>query len=142
MRSWEPDRQETMSINALFGGTYNVLGRSLDIAQKRHELIAGNVANLDTKGYQAKDLDFNKALKDAMSGNMIDLAKTDERHFGKQGGRYSVSEEAYSLGDSDRVDIDREMTKLAENNLRYQTGVESLLRKFAMLKQAISEGGR
>ena len=44
--------------------------------------------------------------------------------------------------DSSGVDIDAEMSKLAENNLRYQTGVEALLRKFRGLKHAITEGGR
>jgi flagellar basal body rod protein FlgB len=40
------------------------------------------------------------------------------------------------------VDIDKEMTKLAENNLMYRTGVEVLLRKLAALKHAIIEGGK
>ena len=40
------------------------------------------------------------------------------------------------------VDIDKEMTKLAENNLMYKTGVEALLRKLAALKHAIIEGGK
>jgi flagellar basal body rod protein FlgB len=34
------------------------------------------------------------------------------------------------------------MSRLAENNLRYQTDIEVLLRKFSMLKQGIIEGGR
>ncbi|MBW1995069.1 MAG: hypothetical protein JRI77_11575, partial [Deltaproteobacteria bacterium] len=42
----------------------------------------------------------------------------------------------------DPVNIDTEMTHLIENNLKYRTSVEMLLRKMGMLKHAITEGGR
>ena len=40
------------------------------------------------------------------------------------------------------VNIDKEMTKLIENNLMYRTTVETFLRKIAILKEVIREGGR
>ncbi len=40
------------------------------------------------------------------------------------------------------VEIDKEMTKLTENNLMHRLSVESLLRKINLLKEVIREGGR
>jgi flagellar basal-body rod protein FlgB len=127
-----------MPIKSLFGKTYHLLERSLDIAKLRHGVIASNVANLDTPGYRPKEINFDKALKDAQEKNPVDLARTHPLHFGAQGGRYEISYEE----SGERVDIDQEMSRLAENNLRYQTDIEVLLRKFSRLKQGIMEGGR
>jgi flagellar basal-body rod protein FlgB len=126
-----------MPIKSLFGKTFHAIETSLDIAKKRHGLITGNIANLDTPGYRAKDVDFNDALKDALEGTSADLFRTHPRHFGS---RMSYPEPSSSGTDS--VDIDKEMSKLAENNLRYRTSVEVLLRKLSKLKFAITEGGR
>ena len=127
-----------MPIKSLFGKTYHLIERSLDIAKLRHGVIASNVANLDTPGYRPKEINFDKALKDAQERNPVDLTRTHPLHFGAQGGRYEISYEE----SGERVDIDQEMSRLAENNLRYQTDIEVLLRKFSMLKQGIIEGGR
>ena len=127
-----------MPIRSLFGKTYHLIERSLDIARLRHGVIAGNVANLDTPGYRPKEINFDKALKDSLERNPVDLTRTHALHFGAQGGRYETSYEEHD----ERVDIDQEMSRLAENNLRYQADVEVLLRKFSMLKYGITEGGR
>ena len=126
-----------MPIKSLFGKTFHAIETSLDITKKRHGLITGNIANLDTPGYRAKDIDFNDALRDALERTSVDLFRTDPRHFGS---RMSYPESSSSGADS--VDIDKEMSKLAENNLRYRTSVEVLLRKLSKLKFAITEGGR
>ncbi|MBN1843508.1 MAG: flagellar basal body rod protein FlgB [Deltaproteobacteria bacterium] len=129
-----------MPIKSLFGKTYQVIERSLEIGKVRHGLIASNVANVDTAGYKAGEIDFDKALKDALEKRRVGLTQTHPRHFGIPGlgaGNYEISHAEQSW-----VDIDREMSKLAENNLRYQTSIEVLLRKFSALKHTIAEGGR
>lgn len=126
-----------MPIKSLFGKTYNVIERSLDISSKRHGIITGNIANLDTPGYKTKDIDFKGALEDALEGTSIHLTRTDPGHFSSK-----ASYPEPSLSESASVDIDKEMSKLAENNLRYRTSVEVLLRKLMILKFAITEGGR
>jgi flagellar basal-body rod protein FlgB len=126
-----------MPIKSLFGKTFQAIETSLDITKERHGLITGNIANLDTPGYRAKDIDFNDALKDALEETSVDLFRTNPRHFGSR-----VSYPEPSSSGTDSVDIDKEMSKLAENNLRYRTSVEVLLRKLSKLKLAITEGGR
>jgi flagellar basal-body rod protein FlgB len=40
-----------------------MLGRFLDVSAQRHQLIASNLANIDTPGYRTRDLDFRAALE-------------------------------------------------------------------------------
>jgi len=129
-----------MPIKSLFGRTYQVVGRALEVTKSRHGVIASNIANVDTQGYKTKELNFDKALDDALDNESVEMRRTKPLHFGRRNqgaGSFEISEAAYS-----GVDIDKEMSKLAENNLRFQTGVEVLLRKFSALKHAITEGGR
>jgi flagellar basal-body rod protein FlgB len=126
-----------MPIKSLFGKTYEVIERSLDITKLRHGLIGSNVANLDTPGYRSKEIDFDKTLKDAVERRSVEVVRTHPIHIRAQGAPHRISIET-----SGWVDIDKEMSKLAENNLRYQTGIEMLIRKFSKLKYTITEGGR
>lgn len=128
-----------MPVKSLFGRTFRILEQSLDITQKKHGLITSNVANINTPGYRAKSLPFDKALEDALEKRKVHPVRTHPRHFGvpQIGGDYQVE-----VSDHAGIDIDKEMTQLAENNLRYQTGIETLLRKFNGLKHTITEGGR
>ncbi len=126
-----------MPVKSLFGKTYEALERALDISKLRHGLIGSNIANMDTPGYRSKEIDFDRTLKDALEKRSVDVTRTHPVHMGAVGSRYEIFVEK-----SDWVDIDKEMSKLAENNLRYQTSAEVLLRKFTKLKDVIAEGGR
>ena len=134
-----------MPLKSLFGKTFNAIEQSLDLAKMRHGLIASNIANLNTPNYRTKDIDFNKILRDVLSRRSVELVRTNSLHFPTEKAQIEsgeiFSEEPFGSGGGS-VDIDNEMTKLAENNLRYQTGVELLLRKFSMLKHTVTEGGR
>ncbi len=129
-----------MPIKSLFGRTYQVVERALEVTKLRHGVIVSNIANADTQGYKTKELNFDKALDNALEKGSVGVRRTNPLHFGMQHQEaegIEISEAAYS-----GVDIDKEMSKLADNNLRFQTGVEALLRKFSALKYAITEGGR
>ena len=63
-----------MPIKSLFGKTYNIIERSLEITKLRHGLIASNIANLDTPDYKAKEIHFDKALesiKDSIGSDAV-----------------------------------------------------------------------
>ena len=136
-----------MSDSRLFGYTSRLIGQALNVAAKRHNLITGNVANMDTIGYKPKDLDFNKALQRAMGEKEPDyldkthpdhLSPNDETPF-NMSGKNSEDVDIYHL---DSVNIDREMMNLMENNIKYRTIVELKLRKSAIKSYAIDEGGK
>ena len=64
-----------------FDRTYALLGESLNIAARRHSLITGNIANMDTVGYQPKDLDFNKTLQKAMKSGGGEAVPNPSKHM-------------------------------------------------------------
>jgi flagellar basal-body rod protein FlgB len=134
-----------MSDLFIFDKTYSVLGKALDISERRNRLITSNIANMDTIGYKPKDIDFKKTLNLEMEKQTGGLSRTHRKHFkndiasGKCG---NVRERQGGEYDLDSVNIDTEMTKLTENNIMYRTTVEMLLRKMTILKHAITEGGR
>ena len=133
-----------MPINQIFGKTFNMLEKSLNILSKRQTLINSNIANLDTPRYKPREINFREALDKAMNNKTIGMFQTHPWHFNSRDGYLGdvyVDTDQTSNG-INYVDIDKEMTKLAENNLIYKTGVEALLRKLAALKHAIIEGGK
>ena len=133
-----------MPINQIFGKTFNTLEKSLNILSKRQTLINSNIANLDTPRYQPREINFREALDKAMNNKTIGMFQTHPWHFNSRDeyvGDVYIDTDHTSNG-INCVDIDKEMTKLAENNLMYKTGVEALLRKLAALKHAIIEGGK
>ncbi len=71
-----------MADSRIFGHTSKMLGKALDVSAKRHNLISGNIANMDTIGYKPRDLDFNKTLKRLMGEKEPDfLDKTHQKHL-------------------------------------------------------------
>lgn len=128
-----------------FKKTFHALENALNITQRRHNVIASNISNLDTPNYKAKDIDFKTALTQALeSDHQMNLVRTDPGHIdlnrNSAPGAEPFTEEGEWNG-FNWVDIDREMLKLTENNLIYRTTTETLLRKIAILKEVI-RGGR
>jgi flagellar basal-body rod protein FlgB len=127
-----------------FDSTYTTLSSAVGVAARRHSVIASNIANLDTVGYRPKELDFQEALNAVISKNKGKLAKTSEKHYSHgpvspMTGRDVESADPFN---PDPVNIDTEMNNLVDNNLRFKTSVEMLIRKMKILNNAMDEGGR
>ena len=127
-------------MEVLFGKTINMLSAMLDFRSNRHKLIASNVANLDTPGYRPKDINFKKELGLALgSGSKLTVRKTDTRHLSLNSmNSNGIDSGVVSCGE--KVNIDKEMAKLAENHLMYNLTVELLARKFRGIKNTLREG--
>lgn len=136
-----------MADSRIFGHTSRMLEKSLDVSARRHNLISGNIANIDTIKHHPRDIDFNKTLKRAMGEKEPDyVAKTHEKHLSAKenlsssmNGMDSEDVDIYHL---DSVNIDTQMMNLMENNIKYQTTTEMLLRKMQILHYSIDEGGK
>lgn len=137
-----------MADSRIFGHTLKVIGTALDVSARRHNLIAGNIANMDTIGFEPKDLDFNKTLSRAMGEKEPDfLDRTHKKHLSPYdddtssalNGKDSEEVDIYHL---DSVNIDTEMMNLTENNIKYRATTELLLRKMKILQYSIDEGGK
>lgn len=105
--------------------------QALSLRAERQRVLAGNIANADTPGFQARDFDFAKALSTAVSGTTPSSAGattvTDTRHLkvSARGGQAGGADLAYRLPEQPRmdgntVDMDRERANFADNSVRYE----------------------
>jgi flagellar basal-body rod protein FlgB len=135
-----------MPAKLSFGKTFSALEKAISIAQQKNSYISSNISNVDTPGYKPKNIDFKRELASALATTQtMDLERTDPRHISiNNNGRQTIEpyEEQDEWNGYNWVNIDREMTKLTENNLTYRSAVEVLLRKISLLKEVIKEGGR
>jgi flagellar basal-body rod protein FlgB len=100
------------------------LGRYLTYLSERQEVVAGNIANADTPGYKALDVepgDFSAALQQARDAvvPVPDLA---------------------ARNDGNNVSIDREARLLSENAIRFNLATQLLRTQMKALRSAIEEG--
>lgn len=135
-------------MNTIDDPMTGLLEKLLDVSSRRQMLIAGNIANVDTPGYQTRDLDFEAAMRAAAAGTdsgRIQLETTAPGHLAP---RQDTSLLRFELepgdlprrNDLNNVSIDREMLGLAKSSGRYATAIELLRKRFALLKYAIMEG--
>jgi flagellar basal-body rod protein FlgB len=101
--------------------------QALDLLAQRQKVLAGNIANADTPGYQARDFDFAQALAQAR-GEAGGTAVADSRHLQASGALASAGNRPDVLYrtaeqpalDGNTVDLDRERAEFADNALRYE----------------------
>jgi len=133
-------------MNFIFDRTIDILSRTLDIRAAEHRAIASNIANSETPGYRARDVDFKDALSGAMkdSASEVRLTGTNPAHFSStiKSGEIKMMERPVSdVGfDSNTVDIEDEMGRLSGNYMAYNLSAKILRKKFSILMTAIKEG--
>ena len=127
--------------------TLAVLEKSLDLRAQNQQVIAGNMANVDTPGYSARKLSFEADLQQAIKRPEINNTLAHPRHLPVNGaslqqmqGRILRDVDTSGIGDGNTVSLDEEMFSLAENQLLYEAGTQILKKKLTMLKYAVSDG--
>ena len=118
---------------------------ALNLRAFRQELLAANIANADTPGYQARDIDFKKSMQDALAGRepTVQLARTARGHIAPSGASaagagtplYRTVVQA-SL-DGNTVDMDVERAQFAENAIRYEANLTFINSQLKSLLAAI-----
>jgi flagellar basal-body rod protein FlgB len=131
----------------LLDPTIGALNTSLNLRLMNQNVIASNIANADTPNYKAKAMEFESAFREALqSGDDLGMQRPEEGHMGPSAidaihpEIYEVPNGVESL-DGNTVNRSEEMTKMAENQMMYETGIELLRRKLGMLKYAVNDGG-
>jgi flagellar basal-body rod protein FlgB len=126
----------------------NVHHDALTVRSARMEVISGNLANANTPGYKARDIDFTKAMKSAQSAQSISssssMVKTHDNHMS---GSSRINAELEfrvptqpDTGDGNTVDSQVERNAFLETGMRYQASVMLLDGKFKGMKKALSSG--
>ncbi|MEK8048638.1 flagellar basal body rod protein FlgB [Ideonella sp. DXS22W] len=111
--------------------TLDFQANALVLRAERQRLIASNIANADTPGYQAREMDFAQALREATGQAQAagTMAATHAGHFGtaptSDGEPPNLLYARYSQDSVDRntVDLDRERASFAENTVRYEAAL-------------------
>ena len=130
-----------------FDKAFGVHQYTMGIRNQRAEVLAGNLANADTPGFKARDLDFNIAFKQAANvkekpiGTMI---KTNEKHMDMSAIaddpeltlKYRLPYQA-DTGNGNTVEVSSERMKYMNNNLEYQATLNFLNGRIAKLKSAL-----
>lgn len=124
-------------MESLFGKTFNMLGALMDYRSERNKVITSNIANLDTPDYKPSDYVFKDDLSKAMDARIL-LKRTHEKHF--PNAMDEISKKDFKMVTSEeKVDLDREMTNLAENHLMYNLTTELLARKFKGIRTVLTD---
>lgn len=105
--------------------------RALDLRMQRSEILAANLANEDTPGFQARDIDFAgemQRMHNDLAGQIA--SASDDTHL-----KYRVPTQPSQDGNS--VELSVEQAEFSRNSMDFQTGLTFLSMKFRGLKQAI-----
>jgi len=114
----------------------NNLERSLDAAWLRNDVISQNIANVDTPNYKRKEVKFEEFLNSEMKYSRISNGKSRLQGSGDIKVIEDHKNYSYRL-DGNNVDIEREMAKLAENTLRYNTLIQRMSGQFNKIRTVI-----
>lgn len=124
-----------------FDSALGIHAKALDVRAKRIELLAANIANSDTPGFKARDIDFRSVLSSANNQARTGLQQTNTRHLSPTGDSSSFTilyrVPNHSSLDGNTVDAQLEKAAFSENALRYQASLTFLGRKFKGLVGAL-----
>ena len=137
-----------MEAQGLFKGTLPLLAKALDLRSLKHNVTVSNIANKDTPNYKAFNLVVEEELEKVMgSENELGLRRSRQGHLpGRTIGGGAVrpgidnTSQLSFKRDGNTVNIDKEMAKLSENNLMYNTLAQIVTKKFQGLKNVIQGG--
>jgi flagellar basal-body rod protein FlgB len=133
-------------VMTIFDRTIGLLERAMDLRGARQRVIASNIANEETPGYRAKELQFKDVLSQASKGTtMVRVRGTHPGHIVIGGGnaqaRGRVTEvPAADLPlDANSVSLDTEMAKLSDNAMHYNTVAAVTSMRLRQLLSAIRD---
>jgi flagellar basal-body rod protein FlgB len=129
---------------SIIDNIFGVHGQALMLRSKRAEVLASNLANVDTPNYKAKDLDFQVALDQATSTLRVGLQGPHAAHFSAANGSLGSAELRYRIPhqpslDGNTVDAQIEKGKFAENAVRYSASLQFLNTRIAGLLRVLRE---
>lgn len=123
---------------------------ALNLLTRRQDILASNIANADTPGYLARDIDFSQQLKKAVvqtrrPAQSLTLSLTEKKHIPAAAPAINRNQLLYRIpdqpsADGNTVDMDRERVNFADNNIKYQTSLTLLGSQIKGMMSVISQG--
>lgn len=118
----------------------DVLRQAMKVCEMNHRILANNVANAETPGYRAVQLDFQKTLKNAIqTESRASLRSAQAPGLASRIQRPEFKDLAsLSRNDYNTVDIDNELVRLSENTGNYTVYSTLLTKRFGLMKNMLS----
>ncbi len=129
--------------------SYDLLAEGMSARAVRQELIASNIANIDTPFYKARDIDFETALSQKANKvfgvdetKKLQMAKTDMKHLS---GYSQIDDKKATIylrdgqtqrNDGNTVDLDVETTELSKNAIMYNA-LTAALKKDSLIFRSV-----
>ena len=136
-------------MKSLFPDHIDLTARVMDFQIQRQNIVSGNLANINTPGYKAWTLEFEKDLQAALGISQNGpVSRTHPKHlpakFSPDATEASVVRDLNPrvVQGTDNVDLDRETATMAKNTLMYNTLATVMQKNFSGMKQLIQEGGK
>ena len=116
------------------------LTKMLDVLAERHRVISNNIANVNTPGYRAKDINFKDVLASIQSSNDWSRTREEfENDLEDINVEWIDSNEGLDNQGINDVSVDREMVKLSTNTLLYKTYAHMLIMRLKQINMAVRE---
>jgi flagellar basal-body rod protein FlgB len=137
-------------MNVLGGAAFQRLEGALQAASMRQRVLANNIANVDTPYYKRSDVAFEEMLTQAMGAEgtpVIAGRMTNPRHIPINGSYPTpspqvITDESTAINNNrNNVDIDKEMSLVAENQLRYNLFIQQVNHEVKMMRTGIEGRG-
>ncbi len=110
----------------MLDGVTGNLEHYMDLLSARQKLVASNIANADTPGYQTQDIDFQSEFMSMANGQSPQVINAQ-----------GLKEKP----DGNNVNVDREARLLSENQMRFTLASNLVHGSFKTIQEAISGGG-
>lgn len=133
-----------MWTSLLNGTALPALEQTVNFAQKRHLLLASNLANLDTPDYQTRDLsveNFQDQLRTALARQQSPATTYSPGIEDQQANFAQVRDVSKQIlfHDGSDVSLEQQVTEVSKNQAMHNTAIAIMRSQFQTLKVAITE---
>lgn len=125
-----------------FDSALGIHEQALNARVRRAEVLANNLANADTPGFKARDIDFQSALAQAQAASDFEMARSHAGHMGVNDSGGAGDELLYRVPqqpsiDGNTVDTQQEQSRFMRNAMDFQASFQFLNSRFTGLTKAI-----
>ena len=132
-------------INKL-DATFRFYEDAANLRAHRQQLIASNIANVDTPNFKARDINFKDALENAGGNKIVKLATDAPNHIASPGSGGGAAAAGTPLMyraaiqgsvDGNTVDMDIERSQFADNAIHYEANLTFISDQIKIMRSAI-----
>ena len=124
----------------LFSNTITTLENAINYSNQKQKVISQNIANVDTPNYKAKTVTFKDSLSTAMNTNVTNSKHIPFSSTNNASTTIVTKNRVQYNNSGNSVDMEKEMTDLATNQIYYNALIDRISGKFSSLENVIRGG--